>query len=157
MGRLRLFGELLEAGGAAESGGGAGGAGSGLQVARVVRTAGDYQTTSQSFVDIDTTNLVINVTTGAGWVYLLLAGAVYVSSVQYGFFDFTIDGQLQGGAKGVQQVQPPYWQDIQITWLAQVAAGSHVFRPQWRVPSGMATLRASSPESPTLFAAIELT
>ena len=155
MGRLRLFGELIEAGGAVEGGGG--GAGGGLQVARVVRTAGDYHTTSQSFVDIDTANLAINMTTGAGWVYLLLAGAVYVGSIQYGFFDFTIDGQLQGATKGVQQVQAPYTQDIQITWLTQVTAGGHIFRPQWRVPSGMAILRASSAESPVLFAAIELT
>ena len=45
MGRLRLFGELIEAGAAAEGEGG-GGTGSGLQVARVVRTTADYQTTS---------------------------------------------------------------------------------------------------------------
>ena len=53
MGRLRLFGELIEAGGAVEGGGGGGGGGH--QIARVVRTSGDYSTTSQSFVDIDAT------------------------------------------------------------------------------------------------------
>ncbi len=42
MGRLRLFGELVEAGGAIEGGGGSGGGGH--QIARVVRTAGDYST-----------------------------------------------------------------------------------------------------------------
>ena len=156
MGRLRLFGELMEAGAAAEGEEG-GGTGSGLQVARVVRTTADYQTSSMSFVNIDTANLAINMNTGAGWVYLLLAGAVFVSSIQYGCFDFTVDGQLQGGAKGVQQVQAPYVQDIQISWLAQVTAGSHIFRPQWRVLGGGAVLRASSAESPALFAAIELT
>ncbi len=65
MGRLRLFGELIEAGGAIEGGGGAGG---GHQVVRAVRTAGDYQTTSTSFVDIDTANLAANLTTGESWV-----------------------------------------------------------------------------------------
>ncbi len=62
MGRLRLFGELIEAGGAAEGQGSTGGGGH--QITRVTRTAGDYQTTSVSFVDIDTNNPVINVTTG---------------------------------------------------------------------------------------------
>ena len=62
MGRLRLFGELIEARGAVEGGGGGGG--DGHQIARVVRTAGDYTTTSTTFADIDTSNLVIDMTTG---------------------------------------------------------------------------------------------
>ena len=156
MGRLRLFGELIEAGGAVEGGGGGGGGGGGHQIARVVRASGDYQITSQSFVDIDTNNLVINLTTGASWVWLLLTGSVYVGSLQYGCFDFTIDGVRQGQAKGVQQVQASYVEDIQIAWLVEVTAGSHVFRPQWRVTGGMGLLRASSAETPLLFAVLEL-
>ncbi|HUS82227.1 MAG TPA: hypothetical protein VM013_03085 [Dehalococcoidia bacterium] len=154
MGRLRLFGELIEAGGAIEGGGEA--AGGGHQVGRVVRTAGDYQTSSTSFVDIDTENLAVSLTTGDSWVYLLLTGTLYVSSFGYGCFDFTIDGQRQGATKGVQQVQAIYSQDVQIGWLAQVSAGSHVFRAQWRVSAGAALLRASSAESPTMLAVVEL-
>jgi len=155
MGRLRLFGELVEAGGAIE-GGGEGAPAGGHQVGRVVRTAGDYQTTSTSFVDIDTANLAMNLTTGDSWVYLLLAGSVYTSGFTYAQFDFTVDGQRQGTTKGVQQVQAVYVEDVQIGWLTQVSAGSHVFRPQWRVSSGSALLRASSAESPAMFAVIEL-
>jgi hypothetical protein len=156
MGRLRLFGELIEAGGAVEGGGGGGGGGGGHQIARVVRTAGDCMTTSTSFVDIDTNNLVINLTTGDSWVLLLLLSACYVSSLKYGCFDFTIDGVRQGQAKGVQYVQAVYDADVQIAWLAPVTAGSHVFRPQWRVTGGSAVLRASSAETPLLFAVLEL-
>ena len=152
MGKLRLFGELSEAGGVAQEGG----SGGGHQIARVVRTAGDYQTTSTSFVDIDPSNLSISLTTGASWVQLLLAGSIYVSSYQYGLVDFTIDGERQGQAKGVQQIQPSYTQDIQIAWLTQVSAGTHVFRPQWRVGGGTATLYASSAQSPLFFAVIEM-
>jgi hypothetical protein len=155
MGRLRLFGELIEAGGAIE-GGGETAPGGGHQVGRVVRTAGDYQTTSTSFVDIDTANLAVNLTTGDGWVYLLLAGSLYTSGLGYAHVDFTVDDQRVGAAKGVQQVQAVYLQDIQIGWLAQVSAGSHVFRPQWRVSGGSAVLRAGNAESPLLFAAVEL-
>ena len=154
MGRLRLFGELIEAGGAIE--GGEEAAAGGHQVGRVVRLAGDYQTSSTSFVDIDTANLAISLTTGDSWVYLLLAGTVYVSSFGCAYFDFTIDGQRQGATKGVQQVQAMYVEDIQIGWLAQVSAGSHVFRAQWRVSAGAAILRASSAESPAMLAVVEL-
>jgi hypothetical protein len=157
MGRLRLFGELIEAGGAVEgSGGSGGGGGGGHQIARVVRASGDYQTTSQSFVDIDTNNLVINLTTGDSWVLLLLAGSAYLGSgIQYACFDFTIDGARQGQAKGVQYVQPCYMHDVQIVWLAQVTAGSHTFRPQWRGTGSPCCLRANSTDSPLLFAVVE--
>jgi len=154
MGRLRLFGELIEAGGAIE--GGQAAPGGGHQVGRIVRTAGDYQTSSTSFVDIDTTNLALNLTTGDSWVYLLLAGSLSVSSLGQVHLDFTVDGQRVGTTKGVQQVQAAYIEDIQIGWLAYISAGSHVFRPQWRVSGGVATLRASNAETPLLFAAVEL-
>ncbi len=153
MAKLRMFGELLEAGGAVEGDGGSGGA---LQVARVIRTAGDYQTTSSSFIDVDPSNLVINMTTGANWVLLLLLGSSYASGIQYECFDFTIDGTRQGGSYGVQYVQPYYLQDLQIIWLAQVSAGSHVFKPQWRANGSTCTLRASNQYSPLVFAVVEL-
>jgi hypothetical protein len=154
MGRLRLFGELIEAGGAVE--GGEQETGGGHQVARVVRTAGDYQTSSTSFVDIDNANLAISLTTGDSWLCLLLAGSLYVNGLCCAQFDFTIGGQRAGATKGVQQVQAVYTEDIQIGWLAQVSAGNHVIRPQWRVSSGSAILRASNAETPLLFAAVEL-
>ncbi|MGD0114930.1 MAG: hypothetical protein ABSC13_02855 [Dehalococcoidia bacterium] len=152
MGELRMFGELVEAGGAIESGSGGGG---GFQGARVVRTAGDYQTTSTSFVDIDGNNLVINLTTGASWVMLLLLGSGYTAGLQYECFDFTIDGMRQGNDNGVQYSQPYYLQDLQIVWLMQVTAGSHVFKPQWRGTGVTCYLRASQ-LAPLVFAVIEM-
>jgi hypothetical protein len=155
MGRLRLFGELVEAGGAVEGGGGGDGGG-GHQIARVVRNSGDYSTSSTSFVDIDTGNLVINMTTGDSWVLLLLLGSSYATGIQYECFDFTIDGVRQGHDYGVQYVQPPYLQDLQIAWLTQVSAGSHTFRPQWRANGSTAYLRASTQTTPLVFAVIEI-
>ena len=154
MGRLRLFGELVEAGGAVE--GGAVGGGGGHQVARVIRNSGDYQTTSLSFVDVDTANLAINMSTADSWVLLLLLGSCYVGGIQYVCFDFTIDGVRQGGDYGAQYVQPPYLQDVQIMWLAQVSAGSHTFRPQWRANGTTAYLQASTQHTPLAFAVIEI-
>lgn len=152
MGRLRLFGELIEAGGEIETGGeGGGGA---CQVARAVVANGDYQTADTSFTDIDAANLSLQLTTEDGWVLLLLAGSAYIGLLQYCCFDFTIDGQRQGQVKGVQQLQASYFQDVQIAWLAQVQAGTHTFRPQWRVTGSSAVLRAGASETPLLFAVI---
>jgi hypothetical protein len=151
MGRLRLFGELVEAGGAVEGSGGGG-----HQIARVVRTAGDYQTTSTSFVDIDGSSLVINMTTGSSWVLLLLLGSAYAGGIQYACFDFTVDGVRQGADYGVQYAQPVYLQDVQIAWLAQVPAGSHVFKPQWRANGSTLCLRASSQFTPLVFCVVEM-
>jgi hypothetical protein len=147
-----MFGELVEAGGAVEGGS----AGGGLQVARVVRTAGDYQTTSTSFVDIDGNNLVISMTTGASWVMLLLIGSGYTAGIQYECFDFTIDGVRQGNHYGVQYSQPYYLQDVEIVWLTQVAAGTHIFKPQWRGTGVTCYLRSSSQFTPLAFAVIEM-
>ena len=155
MGRLRLFGELIEAGGAVEGGGGGSGGG-GHQISRVVRTAGDYVINSTTFADIDTANLVINMTTGASWVQLLLLGTAYAFGEQTLSLDFTIDGTRQGQTNGVQRVFPMDAQDIQAAWLTQVAAGSHVFRPQAKTDSAWVRLRASSAETPLLFAVLEL-
>jgi hypothetical protein len=153
MGKLRMFGELVEAGGAVAGGGSGGG---GHQIARVVRTAGDYQTTSMSFVDIDSNNFAISMTTGASWVMLLLLGSGYTAGVQYECFDFTIDGVRQGNDFGVEYSQPYYLQDLQIAWLAQVTAGNHVFKPQWRANGGTCYLRAANQFTPLVFAVIEM-
>lgn len=126
------------------------------QIARLVRTSGDYTLPPAAFADIDTANLTITLTTDASWVLLLLLGTLS-GGVTYHCFDFTIDGTRQGQNYGVQAVQAPYPQDIQIHWLAQLEAGSHTFRPQWRISSGSGgTLRASASYTPLVFAVIEL-
>ena len=155
MGRLRLFGELVEAGGAIEGGGGNGGGG-GHQIARVVRTAGDYSTSSTSFVDVDTNNLVDQSDDRRRLGLAATRRLRLRGGLQFICFDFTVDGVRQGQTKGVQQVQAGYTQDLQIAWLSEVTAGSHVFRPQWRVSGGSAVLRASIAETPLVFAVLEL-
>jgi len=153
MGRLRLFGELVEAGGAVEGGGGGGG----HQIARVVRTSGDYTTNSTSWADIDTANLVINMTTGDSWVLLMLLGSLYTDGFHYGYFDFTIDGTRQGQSKGVLLIQANMEQDLQLLWLAHLSPGAHVFRPQWKVDTaGGCHLYARTSMTPLLFAVLEL-
>ena len=155
MGRLRLFGELIEAGGAIEGGGGRRPAAVTRWGASFGRRATTRPRATPSSTSTRRTSPLASPPAIAGYC-LLLAGSVYVSGMRYAQFDFTIDGQRQGTTKGVQQVQAVYAEDIQIGWLAQVPAGSHVFRPQWRVSAGSGLLRASSAETPAMFAVVEL-
>lgn len=126
------------------------------QVQVVQGTAGDYTTTSLVFVDVDTDNLVVTMTTGDSWVLLILSGSLYVGSIKYGCFDFTVDGSRQGGGYGVISAQSAYEDPLVAVALVQVEAGEHIFRPQWRVTGGFARLRASPEYSPTIFAVVEL-
>lgn len=126
----------------------AGGGGGGHQIQRVVRssTSGIYMTTSISWVDIDSTNLSITMTTGASWVLLgLVGGAFQVAATAggSGFVTFTVDGTRQGSTNGgvYAQAQPTITDQILnfsvgALWLVQVTAGEHTFRPQWRLNIG---------------------
>ena len=135
----------------------AGGGGGGHQVQRVVvDSVGTYQTTSTTFVDIDAARLSITMTTGASWVLIFLTGTTWNNSSPGNMFDVTIDGVRQGGANGIHYEVGNVPHGVSLTWLTQVAAGSHQFRPQWRVSSGTGVLAASSSTSPVMFAVVEI-
>jgi len=135
----------------------ASGGGGGHQVQRVlVNDFGTYTTNSTTFVDIDGTRLIINMTTGASWVLLFLTGTTWNDSAPANMFDFTIDGSRQGGANGIHYESSNVAHGVSLIWVAQVAVGAHVFKPQWRVSAANANLPATSTISPAMFAVIEL-
>jgi hypothetical protein len=135
----------------------AAGGGGGHQAQRVVvDDVGTYQTTSTTFVDIDATRLSITMTTGASWVLIFLSGTTWNTSSPGNMFDVTVDGVRQGGANGIHYEVGNVPHGVSLTWLTQVAAGSHEFRPQWRVSAGTGMLAASSAMSPVMFAVIEI-
>jgi hypothetical protein len=136
---------------------GGGGGGSPPQVQRVViNDQGTYTTQSTSFVDIDSTRLVINMTTGASWVLILLTGTTWNTSVPSNMFDISIDGVRQGGTNGIHYESSNVAHGVSLVWLAPVSAGTHTFKPQWRVSAAEANLPAISTVTPVMFAVIEL-
>jgi hypothetical protein len=136
---------------------GGGGGGAPPQVQRVVvNDQGTYTTQSATFVDIDGTRLAITMTTGASWVLMLLTGTTWNTSIPQNMFDFTIDGVRQGGANGIHTEASSIAHGVSLMWIAQVAAGSHTFKPQWRVSSSEGNLPASSAITPVMFAVVEL-
>lgn len=123
----------------------------------------DYTTTSTTFVDIDSTNLSITLTTNGGPV-LLFFGINYLA---YGgvmpCLDIAVDGTRIGNAftyglvKG--QISPVNSDVSNITYATLktgLSAASHTFKLQWRAySSGTSTIKNNG-DYPVLFGAIEL-
>lgn len=117
------------------------GAASSLQSARYVRTSGDYTITgagSNTFADVDGTNMSFTFTTGARRVLLGFAGSGTVDNVAgIIFMDVTVDGTRQGGDAGIvwfnQHATASERMNLSFTWLTDtLSAASHTFKLQWR-------------------------
>lgn len=135
---------------------GGGGGGGGHQIQRVVRAAGAYSTSSTNWVDIDSTDLSITMTTDASWVRITLQGNTYNTANDYIRFDLTIDGSRQGENLGLITEKGNVAHGFHMVWETQLSAGSHIFRPQWKVVAGTAYLMTSTATWPVLFVVEEL-
>jgi hypothetical protein len=139
----------------------AGGA-SALAAASYKRTAGDYTTTSTSFVDVDGTNLALTITTGARRVLVSLAAQARHDSVSGStFIDLMLDGtSLSGATNGIvafTQNNVNYLWNPSFTYITDaLSAGSHTFKLRWRVDAGTGTLRGNTTTGVLRFAVAEL-
>ena len=111
-----------------------------------LRTAGNYTTTSGTFVDVDATNITITMTTRTGSV--LIMGAVITTShsanAKYIRFDIDIGGTREGGTYGLAMKYHPSlgiatWQGFTHVKTG-LSAGEHTFKLQWRTSAATATL-----------------
>ena len=121
---------------------GAGGGGaSDLQSARYVRTSGDYTMTgagTNTFANVDGTNLSLTITTGAHRVLIGFVGSGTVDNAAgIIFMDVTVDGTRQGGDAGLiwfnQHATGSERFNLSFTYLTDtLTAASHTFNLQWR-------------------------
>lgn len=122
------------------------GSGSALTSAKYQRTAGNYTTTSTTFVDVDATNLALTITTGARKVMIgLSAGATHNTNATNLFLDVAVDGTRQGSATtGLAYLTVStagHTYNPSFTYLSNtLTAGSHTFKLQWCTNAGQATL-----------------
>lgn len=125
-----------------------------LASALYTRTAGDYTTTSTTFVDVDGTNLSLTITTGAHRVLIGFVGsAVDATSDAFVYLDVDVDGTRIGNAQGLTANQQftagAYLQNASFTVMSAIlSAASHTFKLQWRVSGGTATLRGGTSGQP---------
>lgn len=119
----------------------AGGGATALQSARYVRTSGDYTITgagSNTFADVDSTNLSLTITTGAHRVLIGFVGSGTVDNAAgIIFMDVTVDGTRQGGDAGLiwfnQHATGSERFNLSFTYLTDtLTAASHTFKLQWR-------------------------
>ncbi len=133
---------------------------------RILRTAASsYLTTSTTFVDVDSTNLSLSLTTHGGPVLVIFSGCVYgsVTSVR-AYLDVAIDGTRHAGTPlGLLQfgglgTAPADGRPAAFSLLVNgLEAGTHTFVLQWAASSsGTIYLLAQTFYNPIQFAAIEL-
>ena len=118
------------------------------QNSRILYTGGNFTTTSTSFVDVDTTNARITITTGANPCLVGYIASVTNDTTGQGIFlDLEIDGVRQSGvanglvslevsASNVPQLSSFVYQTTTLT------AASHTFDLQWRVSGNTGTMIA---------------
>jgi hypothetical protein len=130
----------------------ASGAATNLASARYVRTTANYTTTSTTFVDVDSTNLALTITTGARRVSIGVVASVSNSGTNNVFLDLLVDGTSESGGVGVVLSKSASLNDpISLTWLSAVlTAASHTFKLQWKTAAGTATLYGGQAGGPVM-------
>ncbi len=104
---------------------------------------------SRSFVDVDSANLSLTITTTGGdvMVHLLATGHRHDNSDRvHMLFDIDVDGNRQGGDNGLARMSldQAYSQNLSFTYIVQdLDPGSHTFKLQWK-GGGMGRMQAGA-------------
>jgi hypothetical protein len=126
------------------------------------RTAGDYTTTSNTFVDVDATNVKLTIVTGARRVQIEVVGT---SNVDGGAgkimaFDVSVDGTRLGGNYGVMAIQSAanqYWHNMSFAYTTDaLSAASHEFRLMYRSDGTQTHKINANTDIPLRFSVTEL-
>jgi hypothetical protein len=127
----------------------------------IKRTAGNYTTTSLTFVDVDVTNVIVTFSTVTGKVLVGCSGR-FASGInnQGGYVALMVDGALYGVGGTFGQAFAPNLTSgstLPINFCFEIAGlslASHTFKLQWRVDNAGAagTLFAVAADPLTFFA-----
>ena len=101
-------------------------------------TTAEISASSGSFVDVDSENLNLTITTTGGDVLAHFHGSVSLGRREGGYFDVDVDGTRQGDNSGILRSyfnarDGSVYHAVSFTRLIQnLSAGSHTFKLQWR-------------------------
>ena len=103
----------------------------------VYTTPADIDGLSTDFVDVDSDNLNLTITTAGGDVQVHFHGTVYCRTRRSVRIDVEVDGTRQGGDDGMVQTASPSQESVSeivsFTRLIQnLSAGTHTFKLQWK-------------------------
>lgn len=102
--------------------------------------ASDYTTTSASFVDVDSTNLSLTITTAGGDVMVGFHGGVEANGGTNPLvhFEVLVDGVQHAGNDGIIFTRLVNLRIISfVRLITGLSAGSHTFKLQWKVNGGV--------------------
>lgn len=118
--------------------------------------SGTVTTTSTSFVDMSA-NLSITLTTGARRCRITFSGAGASNANSTVAVDVNIDGTRMGQDLGLLFAQGSTHHNFSFSIITPVlSAGSHTFKPQWKVDANQGSMYATSTLSPIVFSVDEL-
>ena len=103
----------------------------------VYTTTERISTASRTFVDVDSINLNLTITTTGGDVLVQFSGSVDHDHSALGYYDVEVDGARLGGANGIRTDK--YVDGVVVTFshlIQDLSAGSHTFKLQWRTNTG---------------------
>lgn len=143
-----------------------GGAATNLAKGRIDRNSvgGNITHNSTTWVDMDSTNLTITMTTGARSVILICSGRFSVGASALVRFNFSVDGtpvaSESAGSAGIVS----YREDangnshgFMMYFLTDtLSAASHTFRPRWNVSTNTVTAYQSATDDHIIFQAVEV-
>lgn len=156
-----------DAGTVVEYGSGGGGGGSSLAAARVTRTGqgSNLTTTTSTWADMDSTNLTIDLATGARRVMLMLTAMLNTSSNDLSLgVGFSVDGtavppeaSLSTGV-WAKAIKTGGFDPVVAMYVTDVlTAATHTFRPRWANRSSSGTITALQGSNQYIvFTAVEL-
>lgn len=132
-----------------------------LASAKYKRTSGDYTTSSNTFVDVDATNLALTITTGARRVLVVLTASGYHTNTNdYIGLDVDLDGtRMIGGNFGlfIHAVVGSEPTNCSFSIVSDVlTAASHTFKLQYRRSSAGSTVLYGTGNAQLVFSVVEL-
>lgn len=125
--------------------------------------SGQYTTTSTSFVDVDATNLKIDLTLSGTKVLVGFSGVVEHSlGNNRVFFDVDVGGTRHANSFTDGLVMwrgengPATMGAAFVVLITGLSTGANTFKLQWKVASGTGRLKSNSTDSPVNFWAMEV-
>lgn len=104
-----------------------------------VDEVGDYSTTQTTFVDVDSSNLSLTITTFGGPVRVWFDGTI-LNAGGITYLDVDVDGSRQWGDDGLAEIPAGTAHVSFFRRITGLSAGVHTFTLQWKVSAGTATL-----------------
>lgn len=100
-------------------------------------TTARISSTSKIFVDVDSSNLNLTITTSGRDVLVQFSGTVNHDGGAKGRYDVEVDGTRLGGVDGLRWDTEHNGMVLTFSHLVQnLSAGSHTFKLQWRTHGG---------------------